>query len=58
MWDYGKDMIMQVDGVYLVCPTHYVYDMLISQIKGCDKRKFSSKPKYIMIMFIQRVNLL
>ena len=23
MWDHGKDMIMQVDDVYLVCLTHY-----------------------------------
>ena len=33
LWDHGKDMIMQVDNVYLVCLTHYDYDMLISQMK-------------------------
>ena len=33
MWHHGKDMLIQVDDVYLVCLTHYDYDMLISQIK-------------------------
>ena len=40
MWDHDKDMIMKVYNVYLVFLTHYDYDNLISQMKGCDERKF------------------
>ena len=45
MWDHGKDMIMQVYDVYLVCLTHYDYNMFISQMKGYDERKLSYNPK-------------
>ena len=58
MWDHGKNMIILIEYVYLLCLTYYVYDMLISHMKVCDERKFSSKPKDLMIMFIQGVNLL
>lgn len=42
MWDNVKDMIMQVDNVYLVCLTNNDYDMLVPPTEGCDERKFSS----------------
>ena len=49
---------MQVGDVSLVCLTQYDYDMLISQMKVATKGNSHPKPKELMIMFIQRVNLL
>ena len=43
MWDHGKDMIIQVDDVYLVCLIHYDYQVLIPWMNGYDERKFSSQ---------------
>ena len=54
----GIMVIMQVDDVCLEFLTQYVYDILILQMKGCDENKFSSKPKELMILYIQRVNIL
>ena len=48
---------MQVYDILLNALHKMIYDMLIPQMKGYDERKFSSNPKDLMIMFIQRVNL-
>ena len=53
---YGYDNAS--DDVYHACLIHYDYNVLISQMKGYDERKFSSNRKKIMIMFIKGVNLL
>ena len=48
---------MQLDDVYLVCLTHYDYDMIISQVKVVMKGNYHLKPKDLMIMFIRGFNL-
>ena len=48
-----REWLCKVDDASLVFLTWYDYDMLVSLMKGCDERKFSS-----LIMFIQGVNLL
>ena len=58
MWGHGKDMIMQVGDVSLVCLTQYDYDMLISQMKVATKGNSHPKPKELMIMFMRGVNIL
>ena len=58
MWDHGKDMIMQVEYVYLVCLTYYDYGILISQMNVVMKEYSQPKPKENMIMFTQGVNFL
>ena len=52
---YGYDNAS--DDVYHACLIHYDYNVLISQMKGYDERKFSSKTKEIMTMFILGVKL-
>ena len=58
LWDHDKNTIMQVYDILLYALHKMIYDMLISQIKGYNERKFSSNSKELMITFIQGVNLL
>ena len=58
LFDHDKNTIMQVYDILLYALHKMTYDMLISQTKGYDERKFSSNTKELMIMFIQGVNLL